>query len=129
MNELETKPSGAPAGAPQPSVEQLQQQVQSLQRLLGLALAATLLLGASVTVFLWGQQRILKGQLRDSATIVNEHDTKSLPMLTNFVASLQAYARTHADFAPLVDKYGLKAPTGQTVPAPTPAPKPTPPKR
>jgi len=129
MNELETKPSGAPAAATPPSVEQLQQQVQSLQRLLGLVLAATLLLGASVTVFLWGQQRILKSQLRDSTTIVNEHDTKSLPMLTNFVASLQAYGKTHPDFAPLVDKYGLKAPTGHAGPVPPPAPKPTPPKR
>jgi hypothetical protein len=123
MNEFETKPSGAP------SVEQLQEQVQSLQRLLGLALAASLLLGASVTVFLWGQQRILKGQLREAATIVSDHDTKSLPMLTNFIASLQAYGKTHPDFAPLVDKYGLKAPAGPAASAPTPAPKPAPPRK
>lgn len=132
MNEPESPMNAAPAS----ELASLQQQVQSLQKLLQATLAVLLVSSGCFMVFLWRQQRSLSQQAQDveARRVAKALDTEVIPFVNRFVPSLQAYAKTHPDLNPILDKYNLRQPLqGQAAtgaaPAPATAAKPAAPKK
>lgn len=119
MNELDPVPSSSA-----PDLAALQQQVQSLQKLLQATLAVLLVTSGCFMVFLWRQQRTLSQQAQDAEAkrIAKAFDTEVIPFVNRFVPSLQAYAKTHPDLNPILDKYNLRQPAqGQATTGALPA--------
>ncbi len=119
MNELDPVPSSSA-----PDLAALQQQVQSLQKLLQATLAVLLVTSGCFMVFLWRQQRTLSQQAQDAEAkrIAKSFDTEVIPFVNRFVPSLQAYAKTHPDLNPILDKYNLRQPAqGQAATGALPA--------
>jgi len=118
-----------PAPASPTTVQALQQQLESLRKLMAVALLVVLVIGVSLAGYLWGQKRIIHRQLAESQKLVDDYERVTAPFLSNFVINLQVYARTHPDINPIMDKYSLwQAVTNVPAPAippapPTPAPK------
>jgi len=116
MNDL-TNPNSS---TPDATVESLERQLQSLRKLFVVALTILLVISGSIMIFLWGQKRILNSQLRDAQKFVDDYEKTTAPFIGNFVSNLNAYAKTHPDFNPILDKYNLRLPAS-TLPPPTPA--------
>lgn len=93
-----------------PDLTALQQQVQSLQRLLQVTLGILLVTSGCFMVFLWRQQRTLSQQAQDAEArrVAKALDTEVIPFVNRLVPSLQAYAKTHPDLNPILDKYNLR---------------------
>jgi hypothetical protein len=119
MNDL-TNPNSS---TPDATVESLERQLQSLRKLFVIALTILLVISGSVMIFLWGQKRILNSQLRDARKFVDDYEKTTAPFLGNFVNNLNAYAKTHPDLNPILDKYNLR-PAASNVPPPVAAPAP-----
>ncbi len=110
MSDLENLSSPSPA----PTLGTLEHELRALRKLFVVALAVLLVIGASVAIFLWGQKRILNGQLRDAQKFVADYERVTAPFLSNFINNLQTYGRTHPDFVPILDKYNLRPTTTNT---------------
>ncbi len=119
MNESDPVPSSSA-----PDLATLHQQVQSLQKLLQATLAVLLVTSGCFMVFLWRQQRTLSQQAQDTEArrLAKALDTEVIPFVNRFVPSLQAYAKTHPDLNPILEKYNLRQPPqGQTATGALPA--------
>ncbi len=119
MSELETPLTRSS----EPDAASLQQQLQSLHKVIQLMLVALLLIGLCLTIFLWRQERGLKAQLKQMQPYVTQYDTTLVPLINRMVPDLQAYARVHAEINPLLDKYNLRQST-QAPPAGVSTPMP-----
>jgi hypothetical protein len=117
----------------QPSVQHLQQQVESLRGLLIGALMALFLLSVAVNLFLFRQDSLVRKELAAARTasrnMLSDYETNKRPLIQAFVSKLQDYAKTHPDFNPVLQKYNLSpsnspAQTGQPSASP-PAPAPS----
>ena len=86
-------------------------------------LAAVLCLGGAWFLYLYRQVANLNRQVTESARIVSEFQTNSLPKINWFFENLQAFAKTNPDFNPILAKYNLLPPPG----APTASPGARPP--
>lgn len=124
MNDLTNSIPSVPTA----TVELLERKLQALRKLFVLALAVLLVISGSLMIFLWGQKRILNGQLREVQKFVEDYEKVTAPFINNFVSNLQAYGRTHPDFNPILDKYKLRTAVSNAVPQvvqptpPTPVP-------
>jgi hypothetical protein len=82
-------------------------------------------------IFLWGQKRILNGQLHDAQKFVDDYERVTEPFLRSFVSNLQVYAKMHPDFNSIAVKYNLQPVASNATPkasspvVPSPLPKPT----
>ena len=117
MDELELK---SPA---QVDVAQLQEKYDSLRNLVGSLLVLMLVISGTMNIFLWRQVRYthrdLEGFRAQAMPVITDYQTNSGPIMDNFVKQVTEYGRTHPDFAPIMNKYGLK-PSAATTPTPAP---------
>jgi hypothetical protein len=114
-------------GAPETEAS-LRQEVRSLRRTSTILLAATVCIGAALTVYMYGQVRMLSRQISEGKRMVNDFQSNSAPRIEWFVGNLQAFSKTNPDFLPILAKYqllpGTSAPPGKATPPPVaPAPK------
>jgi hypothetical protein len=72
------------------------------------ALVALVLLSAAFFVFLFRQVSMVRKDLDAANAIVKEYQTKRESLITNFVAGVQSFARTHPDFTPILERYGIQ---------------------
>lgn len=104
--------------------DNLRQSVASLRLLLQLAVAALVVVVASVNVFLFHQVRLLRRQAADiqanaleMAKTVGEYETNTLPLMQRFSTDLKRFAERDQAFAPILNKYPLPAPNTTNAPA------------
>jgi hypothetical protein len=115
-----------------PSLESLQQQVQSLRGLLIGALMALFLLSVALNLFLYRQDNLVRKELAAvrtaSRNLVADYETNKQPLIQMFVSKLQEYARAHSDFNPVLQKYNIlpQGPPTQSGQPPSFAPAPAP---
>lgn len=93
----------------------LEEEVQSLRILTTVLLFAILCMGAGISLYLYRQMAQLNIQVAESRRAVADYQTNALPRFRWFVGSLQNFAKTNQDFAPILSKYGL-TPTNSAPP-------------
>lgn len=120
MDNLENQPSPT---APEPSRDDLQEQVSSLAGLLNSVLILLFVLGGAFDYYLFRQASILHEEVAATQRY-GEQFARNSQAIEEFAKKLADYGRTHPDFAPIVKKYGLvpapAAMSGTTAPMPAP---------
>ena len=108
-----------------PAAEQdLREQLQSMRSVLMLLLVAMTCMSAWLSLFLYRQVVNTNRQVVEAKRVIDEFQTNALPQINWFVSNLQAFARTNADFNPILAKYNRYFQTSAPAPAPsTTAPK------
>ncbi len=112
---------------------ELQHQVDSLRQLVGSVLVIVFILAGALNIYFWRQLRAVNSELtplkKQSAEITAEMN-KVNNAANEFARRLVEYGKTHPDFVPVLNKYGLRevpttgaAPAKATAPAPAPAKK------
>ena len=111
MDNLENQPSPAstPAGA-----DDVNAQLASVASMLNSILVLVLVLAGVVDLFIVRQVKNTRTDLTNIRPFVAQAAAQAqhnAPALDDFARKLADFGRTHADFAPIVTKYGLKAST------------------
>ena len=106
----------------------LQAQIDSLRSLINTLLVLAIVISGTLNIYFLRQYRNAKTDLRairpQAIAMWTEYEKKSGPAMDEFVAKITQYGRTHADFAPIMEKYQLnKAPVTGGAPAAAQAPK------
>jgi hypothetical protein len=118
-----SQPEHAPAG--QPDLVELQAQLSSLHNLVVSILALLIVVSGTLWVYLMRQVKYTRLELdaaRPQVTnIVAQYQKNSGPAMDEFVRKLTEYGRAHADFAPILAKYGVKPTNTTSVTGPVPA--------
>jgi hypothetical protein len=86
-------------------------------------LLALLLMGAGVGGFMWRQVRLINLQLVQAKQVVADYQTNLLPRIKVFIASLEGFAKSNPDFAPILARYKQVYAQTITPPAAPVAPK------
>ena len=134
---IENKPAAAtPAVTPAPAAPTAPEPgpasaEASLRGQINFLVMVMILLCCAVAAFMWRQASYMKrdlGAARQPANEVIQRFRQEAPMVDAFVAKVAEYSRTHPDFAPIAQKYGLQnftnAPAAPKPALPgTPAPK------
>src|SRR5262245_58524000 len=128
MDEIETK---TPA---QPDLTELRAQYEALRHLVVSMLVLAVVVSGTLTIYLLRQYRFTHSELvqfRPGATqMITEYQKIRGPVQDQFLMRLTEYGRTHPDFAPIMNKYGLKPPTpSNAAPAAVSPPAATTPKK
>src|SRR6266404_2881214 len=100
--------------------EELREQLQAMRSVLMLLLVAMTCMSAWLSLFLYRQVVNTNRQVVEAKRVIDEFQTNALPQINWFVSNLQAFAKTNADFNPILAKYNRFFQT--TAPAPSPAP-------
>lgn len=99
--------------------EDWQQSLQSLRLLFLGTLATLLLLSGSLNLYLYKQSNLARQELDKTVPIVtqmsNDYNEKSVPLINEFLAKLNTFARTNPDFSPILSRH-LNATAGLTQP-------------
>jgi len=106
-----------------PAPAQLSEQVAALQRQVSTLLLALIVVSGTLTVYLFRQASVVGKDIQAIKIQVIEPFRQRQPALENFLNQLVAYGQTHADFRPILQKYGINpSPVAPTAPG-TPAKK------
>ena len=103
------------------ALQAVRDEVRTLRTLFSIAAMALLLLSFGINAYLYYQDRILRKELDAAKKTAQEFETVKRPMISTFVSRLQDFARTHPDFNPILDKYGIRPIPSTPAPAPAPA--------
>ncbi len=109
-------------------------ELQALRHLITSVLLLVLVVSGTFNIYLWRQYRTVQAELApiqpQAAQILTEANR-----LNSFAGDIARkfldYSRTHPDFTPILNKYGIRAgvtgaaPTSLTAPGTTPTPAPT----
>jgi len=114
--------------SPTPSdTNDLQAQFDALRHLVVSLLILVVVISATLNIYLLRQWRSTSrdlGAVRPQAEqMLREYQTKTGPMMNDFVNKLADYARTHPDFLPILAKYKLQPKAATNTPVAAPAPK------
>ncbi len=104
--------------SPAAADEDLREQVQAMRSVLLLLLVAMTCVTAWLSFFLYRQMVSTNRQAVDAKRPIDEFQTNALPKINWFVNNLQAFARTNADFNPILAKYSRFFQTSGPAPAP-----------
>src|SRR5580693_7285659 len=101
MSEFEPA-SQSPSGS---GATELQEELQSLRTLIIAALVLLVVFSGSVNIYLLKQVSLVRNQIDVSkAVFTAEVQNFNTPKAIDYWNHLMAYARTHPDFAPIVNK-------------------------
>jgi hypothetical protein len=104
----------------QTSPVDLRAEFNSLRQLAVSLLILVFVLSGTLNLYLLRQYRSLTKELAEKGPQLERlalEYQKGVPFMTNVVARLTEYGRTHPDYVPVLTKYGFK-PGGATKPAP-----------
>jgi len=89
----------------------LQAQLDGLRKLFLAALAALLIMGISLNVFLLRQTAFVRKDLQNArpqvAQLAANFEKNEEPQIRNFVNALVEFSRSHPDFKPILAKYKI----------------------
>ena len=109
-----------------PTANQLQEQVDSLRHIVISLLVLAIVISGTFTLFLLRQSKYARVEANNLRTAINEYNNTNYPVIRDFRDRLAEYSKTHREFAPVAQKYGLDqgpgAATLQTPSAVAPAP-------
>ena len=104
----------------------LQAQLESVRHLIVSVLILLIVVSGTFSIYLLRQYRSTKLDLAiygpQVKQVMAEYNRISVPM-NEFVKQIVDYGRTHPDFAPVLNKYGIKSGAPAPVIAPTPGDK------
>ena len=110
----------------EPTANQLQEQLDSLRQVVISLLVLAIVVSGTFTLFLLRQSKYARVEANNLRLAVNEYNQTNFPVIKEFRDRLYEYSKTHPDFAPVAQKYGIiPAPGSGTPQAPvaaTPAP-------
>src|SRR5260221_8415026 len=111
----------------QPETSELQEQVNSFRQLITTLLILMIVGSGTFTIFMYRQFQYSRIDATALRQIVYEYNNTNVPAIQDLRTRLQDYARTHPDFGPLANKYGLLPPSTPAAPnsaavAPTSSP-------
>ena len=101
MNESENK-FDSTAGS---GMEALRSEVQSLRTMLSFTLLLMFVFSFCVNIFLFRQASAMSAQANEAQMVVGSFENGGAAQAIDFWNKLNDYARTHADFAPIINKY------------------------
>ena len=100
-----TTPENSPDSLP--TIESLQQACHSLRTTLHAVILSVLVLGLSLNIFIWREGVTLRRQIESGPKkFVMDYEHNSVPVMNELSARLQDFARSNADFVPILAKYG-----------------------
>jgi hypothetical protein len=113
------------------NLEALWTHIYRLQTVLAAALVALVILSLGIIIFMGRQMTAMGARLaadRQSAQqMYNDFQVNTSPKMRSFVRSLESFAATNQDFAPILEKYRpVLGPYFAPPPIPPPAPSATP---
>lgn len=125
MNETETN-SAAPVSPASPNGSEAR--IESLERLVSKLLLGLVILSITLSVLLWRQARNANRNLNNARQMLAMVNNMK-PAVNQLLGQLAEFGKTHPDFKPISDKYGINqavnqaaAPAGAPRSAPAPAP-------
>ena len=105
------EPSFSNAAASPASMAELQRDYADLRRWLCLAVTATLVLAASVTLYLWYQFLVIRREVLHLRPQVEQmsadFEKNQAPVINGLYSSLTAFGKTNPDFNIILARYGL----------------------
>jgi hypothetical protein len=104
---------------PEPDPSQLRAEIDSLRHLVVSLLILLIVISGTLNIYLLRQWRTSQTELKLLRGMVDQYNKEDLPQITNYVAKLTEYGRTHTNFVPILQKYGLN--NAQTSPPPATA--------
>jgi hypothetical protein len=124
MDEIETK------GSDQTEPAGWQVQVDALRHFVLSVLILVVVISGTVNIYLLYQFKATGRELEAVRPLVanlrNGYAHGDGPAIERFVRDSMEYGKTHPDFGPYLDKYGLRPPPGAAPVAPANAPAPVP---
>jgi hypothetical protein len=106
------------------SVEQLQDQLDSLRHIVVSMLILSIVVSGTFTLFLLRQSKYARTEAASMRGSINEFNSTNLPVIKDFRERLAIYSQSHSDFAPIARKYGIsptQMPAAQSPAAAVPA--------
>lgn len=109
MEEFEAKPMSQPD---LPEATNVQLQIQSLRQLILSTLLLVLVISGAFNIFMWRQYRTIKAELApmqaNAAQIIQQCNTINATA-NDLAKKFLEYGRTHPDFMPILNKYGIRS--------------------
>jgi hypothetical protein len=101
-----------------PAAPELSEQIAALQRQVSTLLLALIVVSGTLTVYLYRQANLTGKDIQAIKTQAIEPFKQRQPAMDNFLNQLMAYGQTHADFRPILQKYGInpQPPGGTNIP-------------
>jgi hypothetical protein len=96
-----------PVQTVEPANAALQEQINALRQLITTILILLIVGSGTFTIFMYRQHHYSRIDAMAVRQIVDEYNNTHKPVLEDMRIRLQEYARTHPDFTPLANKYGL----------------------
>lgn len=87
------------------TLESIRASQKVIRQTLALLLVGGILLATGTDIFLLRQVGMMRRQTEEVERFVRDYESNDLPVINRFVADLQAFARTNADFKPLLGRY------------------------
>jgi hypothetical protein len=103
------------------SLQSLHQAYQNLRTLFQALALIVLVLSGSVNVFLLRQVSLVRKEVQERQRFMDDYTQNNLPLITNFVARLQGFARNNPDFIPVMNRYGIRTDNASGMPGTGPA--------
>ena len=101
----------APDPTPNLTLQSLAAAHESLRAAFHVTLVLLLILTGSLFVFFLREVSIARRQINELTKVVTDYQKNVFPVMEDFRTKLQAFAKTHPDFAPIYAKYfGTNAP-------------------
>jgi hypothetical protein len=121
-----TSPTPLPLAQPTPpDPVELEERVDSLQRLVGTILVLLLIVSGTLSIFLYWQVRTYNRELQAGRQQLSQIQGQQ----NEVVRRMQDFGRTHPDFVPILAKYGLKPESATGAPPAGSTPLAVPPKK
>ncbi|MBM3823842.1 MAG: hypothetical protein FJ404_13325 [Verrucomicrobia bacterium] len=105
-------PDPSPSSAAKPPSADLAGAVATLRASFHVVLVVLTLLACALSIFLFRQVAMARRQVAEASEYVLNYQKNTEPAIARFVAQLQSYARTNAEFAPVLSKYATLTPQG-----------------
>ncbi len=102
---LDSEPQLDTEPPPTSSIDEWKQSYRSLRSLFHVVLVCTLILTGSVFLFLLGQVRVTRRQVRELTQFVANHDKNNVPVMRLFRDKLVEFSKSNPDFRPILSKY------------------------
>jgi hypothetical protein len=122
MMSMDTLENKTPA---ENEVTELRDQVESLRHLVGSMLILLVVVSGTFNIYLLRQWKTSKTDLAvfkpQAANLIASYQKNEQPAVENFIKKMVEYGQTHPDFAPILNKYQIKAappPAGAASPVP-----------
>jgi hypothetical protein len=118
MSESLPESTSTPPG-PEVTLEALAHAHQSLRSAFHVTLVMMVILAGSLFVFFLREVSIARRQIAELTQVVADYEKNAVPLMEDFRAKLQVFARSHPDFVPIYTRYfGTNpAPAAASLPA------------